>query len=293
MPLLAERFARDLEGLNDLPAMPPAVAQLIAAVESPDVSLPEVGEIIRTDPALAAQILRVANSAAYAGRAPARTIREALLRLGLKEVRRLAVVLSLYNAAGKQVKVVDHDTFWKHSLAVASAAEIIARQVRVPGGAGLGPNDGETLFLAGLFHDLGLLALASYYPVEYASVRRSIEDSDLTFCAAEMELLMTDHGELGAQLAAHWRLPPPAVAVIRAHHRAELAPPELSVAVLALRAAESACRRAGIADLNEGHVVELDGGIPELGLAADAIDGIVEETRVEAARAAAMLSVMR
>jgi HD-like signal output (HDOD) protein len=293
MPLLADRFARDLEGLNDLPSMPPAVMRLVAAVESPDVSLPEVGEIIRTDPALAAQILRVANSAAYAGRAPAATIREALLRLGLREVRRLAVVLSLYNAAGKQVKVVDHDTFWQHSLGVASAAEIIARRARAPGRSGLGPNECESLFLAGLFHDLGLLALASHYPVEYESVRRLIGASDVTFCAAEMELLLTDHGELGAQLAAHWRLPPPAVGAIRAHHRPALAPPELRLPVLVLRAAESVCQRAGIADLNEGSVVPLEDGVDELGLELEAIDAIVKETRVETARAAAMLSVMR
>jgi len=296
MSPLAERFARDLEGLTDLPSIPPAVAKLLATVQSPDVSLPVVADIIRTDPALAAQILRVANSAAYGLRVPAATIRDALLRLGFKEVRRLAVVLSLYSAAGSRGPAVDrdprwHDTFWHHSLGVGHAAEIIASRSALARESLDG--EGESLFLGGLFHDLGLLALATHYPDDYTSVRRAAGDSGAPFCAAEVEILLTDHGELGAQLAQRWRLPDLAVTAIRAHHRVELAPLEHQAAVSVLQMAEAVCHAAEIGDLEEGGPLSLEPGAASLGLSAAEVTGIVEATRAESQRSAAILGAGR
>lgn len=72
----------------------------------------------------------MADSAAYGARIPAESIREALLLLGLREVRRLVVVLSLSNSTQRGGGLIDHAEFWPHSLGVAEAAEVVAALLR-------------------------------------------------------------------------------------------------------------------------------------------------------------------
>src|SRR5213593_1618739 len=91
MPTLTERFVADIEGLSDLPSLSPVLAHLIATLGREDASVAEVAAIIRQDPVIAARVLRAANSAAYIGRSPVSSIRDALLRLGLARIRRLAL----------------------------------------------------------------------------------------------------------------------------------------------------------------------------------------------------------
>jgi len=283
MATLAARFANDLDGMTDLPSLPPVLGQLLGTVDRADVGLAEVAEVISSDPGLAAQLLRVANSAAYGARVPAATVRDSLLRLGLREVRRLAVVLSLYGSFSKPGGGFDHDLFWTHSLGVAHAAARVARGVGGNPAEGLEP---EAVFLAALLHDLGLLVLASHYPREYASVRSLVASSGMPWSGAEMELLQTDHGEIGAILVAHWHLPEAAVAALRWHHRSADAPPEWKRLVHTIQLAESVCTEAGVADLAEGNEGAIEAGVgTELGLDEADVTALVEETRTQAMRA--------
>src|SRR5262249_50623298 len=97
MPTLVERFVQDLGRVSDLPSKPQILMQLVSALSRPDVSLRDVGEIVRRDPALAAQVLRIANSAIYAPRVRIFSVTDALMRIGLIQTRRLSLALSLYN----------------------------------------------------------------------------------------------------------------------------------------------------------------------------------------------------
>jgi len=127
MLTLTERFVADIEGLSDLPSLSPVLAHLIATLGREDASVAEVAAIIRQDPVIAARVLRSANSAAYIGRSPVSSIRDALLRLGLARIRRLALVASLYDAVPVRGTRAAREIFWQHSLGVAHGSEIIAR----------------------------------------------------------------------------------------------------------------------------------------------------------------------
>jgi putative nucleotidyltransferase with HDIG domain len=276
---LAERFARDLDGVSDLPSFGPVVGTLLRTLDRRDVALAEVIEIVREDPGLAAQMLRVANSAVYAGRAPAATIRDALLRLGLREVRRLALLLSVYNSVRPPGALVDTAAFWAHSLAVARAAELLAEHVPV---GGEGPEAADALFLAGLFHDLGYMVLAAHYPSEFFQVRDAARAGGRAFFEVEAEVLGTDHAAMSVRLARHWGLAPLTVAAIDGHHRTGPADPDDPGRLL--RLGEALCHTLGLHEIGEGSSDPT--ACDDLGLAQSLRRTIAERARQESARAA-------
>src|SRR5712691_8179635 len=115
--------------------------------------LKRLAKLIRRDPVITARVIGAANSAAYAAHAPTASIHAAIMRLGVLAVRRIAFLLSLYNAV--PVAPAERKAFWRHSLAVAYAAEVITRHVPT-WSAG---QQMDNAFLAALLHDLGLLAI--------------------------------------------------------------------------------------------------------------------------------------
>ena len=151
--------------------------------------------------------------------------------------------------------------------------------------------DPESVFLAGLLHDLGLLVLESHYPKESSAVKRYADTKGVALCVAELEILETDHGELGALLATHWTMPESIASAIRAHHRFELATVEYRWNAAVIHLADNLVSQEAIADLNEGSALHFDASTVEtLGLFPDALLQITEETRAEARKAAAVLN---
>jgi putative nucleotidyltransferase with HDIG domain len=288
MPTLTDRFVADIEGLSDLPSLSPVLAQLVATLGREDASVSDVAAIIRQDPVLVARVLRAANSAAYAGRSPVVSIRDALLRLGLLRVRRLALVASLYDAVPVRGTRAAREVFWQHSLGVAHGSEIIARQV----GSGVPEDaDPEAAFLAGLLHDIGLLVMESHYPKEAAAVKRHADAEGVPLCVAELAVLQTDHGELGALLAAHWAMPEPIAVGIRAHHRVDLAPEVHRWSAAIVHLADYIVSAEGIGDLQEGSALAFNESVlPLLGISREALPAIIEETRADARKAASVLA---
>jgi len=213
------------------------------------------------------------------------SIRDALLRLGLARIRRLALVASLYDAVPVRGTRAAREIFWQHSLGVAHGSEIIARYAI---GAA---EDPESIFLAGLLHDLGLLVLESHYPKEASAVKSYAEAKGVALCLAELEVLQTDHGELGALLATHWTMPESIASAIRVHHRFELAPAEHRWNAAVIHLADTLVSQEEIADLSEGSSLVFESSAVEaLGLFPETLMQITEETRAEARKAAAVLN---
>jgi putative nucleotidyltransferase with HDIG domain len=286
MPTLTERFVADIDSLSDLPSLSPVLAHLIATLGREDASVAEVAAIIRQDPVIAARVLRAANSAAYVGRSSVSSIRDALLRLSLARIRRLALMASLYDAVPVRGTQATREIFWQHSLAVAHCSEIIARHA-IGAPEDLNP---ESVFLSGLLHDLGLLVLESHYPKEASAVKRHAEANGMPLSLAELEILETDHGELGALLATHWMMPESITAAIRAHHRFDLAPASYQWNAAAIHLADNLVSQEAIGDLNEGSPVRFSNAAVEaLGLIPETVLQITEETRRDAGKSAAAL----
>ncbi len=284
MASLADQISSDLETLGDLPSPSPVLAKLSTTLGRADIELIEIEEIIGQDPVIAGRVIQAANAAYYAGYSPTTTIRNALLRLGVVRVRRLALLITLYNALpGRRVP----EQFWPHSLSAASCAEVLMRNLPAEGSEG----DSDAIFLAALLHDVGLLVLASRYPGEYKTLCDTAIREGRSFDEVEDVVLGIDHGAIGERLAALWLLPPAVCATIRAHHRIDSVGPEYRHNALVVRLADALCYHVGLGEMGEGVVLLPDDpALLELGVGPDMLALLMDEAKAESERAGRALA---
>lgn len=219
-----EKVVHLIRKLSALPALPETVGQVREAMENPDTSTDDVAAIVGRDPALAAKVVSLANSAAYSFTHRVDTIERATALLGLREVFGLVIGSAVIDYF-KEGQHFDHKSFWKRSMICATACKLIARDKR-PKGAG-------SLFAAGLMYDIGRAVLAEIAPKPYTRIDQTLSKSEVI--RAENELFGLAHPEVGFLLADGWGLPAEISEPIRFHHDFQQAQrfPEL-VAIVAL-----------------------------------------------------------
>lgn len=158
-----------------------------------NASLSEVTKVVQTDPALSSRLLRMANSATQATR-PLASINDAVMRLGMTVVRQMAMGFSLVDQYHEGAcQNFDYQGFWSHSLFMALASQELGRVVRIAS-----PDD---LFACGLLAQIGKLALATAYPVDYAAILEQ-QISGEALLALERERLEVGHDEITAAILA-------------------------------------------------------------------------------------------
>lgn len=222
-----EKVVHLIREISSLPALPETVGEVRAAMENPDTSTQDVAAIIGHDPGLAAKVISLANSAAYAFAHEVDTIERATALLGLKEVYSV-VLASAVIEYFKEGAHFDHKQFWKRSMTCATACRLVAGACR--------PEESNSVFAAGLMHDIGRAVLAEIAPKQYASVDQALPDAEVI--ALENELFGLAHPEVGFLLADGWGLPDDIKEPIRFHHDFQQAhQSELLVAITALGAA--------------------------------------------------------
>jgi putative nucleotidyltransferase with HDIG domain len=192
-----------------LPPLPHAQTQALSALNDPDVSLVDVAEVIETDPALTATMLRAANSASSAPVDRVVSARIAAIRIGLRPTRNLVmgtVMTSLSTDFGRAG--VDADELWRHALASALIADGAVRDDEAARSAG---------FTAGLMHDIGRIAMAQVEPERYSEVMAKVRIGADPL-EAEVEVFGSDHTTWGADVARAWQIPEEIVTAIAEHH---------------------------------------------------------------------------
>jgi putative nucleotidyltransferase with HDIG domain len=203
-----EQFISRLKA-KTLPSLPLTVVALGEAVQDERCTVDRILAILSKDPPLSATLLRIANSALYAGEGSITDLRAAVLRLGFDAIANLGTGAAVIRTL-KGGTHLDALKLWQHSVAVALTAKGVCILARRHGQA-------ETAFLTGLLHDIGKIALDTCYPTEYAAVLEKVGEG-FFFVDAEREVLGFDHAEAGSLLAAEWSFPQSIVEVIRDHH---------------------------------------------------------------------------
>jgi putative nucleotidyltransferase with HDIG domain len=214
-PVTYEMLVRRARHLENLPAMPSILAALLNAL-SVDSSKVDIDEIVRTisyDKSLAAQCLRMANSAMYRQRGEVTTVREAVLALGLWRIRDLAFACNLPLMFANLDCGVPAETFWRHSLAAALVAQKL--------GADFGNSVNEQTYLAGLLHDIGILVNAILYPDAFREVMEEAVRKHSLVASVEARVLGFTHAQSGRVIAELWKLPSEISEVIEFHHQPE------------------------------------------------------------------------
>lgn len=199
---------------ENLPVLPTVVIQILRLFEDPLVSPRSLERIIEQDAALSAKILRVAGSSMYGARS-ATSVNRALSVLGINTLRSISISLAYQQilTVKKVGAQFDRIAFWRHCLAVGIGARAIARLTN--------PSVMEELYVAGLMHDIGVLALDRFVPAGLTTAIKKANMHGLSLDEAEREVLGYSHSEAGCLLAENWKLSPLIVAAIRHHHTPE------------------------------------------------------------------------
>jgi HD-like signal output (HDOD) protein len=191
-----ERLAQDLKDARfELPAFPEAVLRVQRALQSPDTSANDVVAILSSDPGLAANVLRIANSAAFRPASGEITdLRNAVSRLGFNMVRTVAVEFAMRQLRRRDIQSVvvrsEIEAIWRDSLKVASLSYVIAKHyTRV---------NSDQALLTGLLHALGRLYI----------VMRAEEMTDVS-TAGIREVADGWQATIGKAILESWGLPEP------------------------------------------------------------------------------------
>ncbi|NIC40552.1 HDOD domain-containing protein [Aquabacterium sp. A08] len=190
-----------------LPVVPEVAAKLIATFHQDDVDLQAVNRDVERDPALAARLLRQANSSFFRLARPVHSVRDAVAVLGLNKVRALVIGASMQDSF-RAVVGVDLDDFWHYSFAAATVARLICAPRRL---------DENVAFTAGLLHGVGELVMHMGMVETMQPIDRDTPLLALHRAGAEYRALGYSYAEAGAALARHWHLPPLLVTAIEQH----------------------------------------------------------------------------
>ncbi|WP_129124979.1 HDOD domain-containing protein [Geomonas oryzae] len=230
--VIRERLAA---GTLSVPVFHAVAVKLQQALARPDYDIKEVHQLLNADPGVATRVLRAANSSFYAGLSKVSTIREAIIRLGSKEVANLAMVTTqrdLYKSDDIRFNAI-MQTLWKHAFCCAVGSRWLAQKV------GFGAQAQEA-FLGGLLHDLGKLFLLKCLE----EVSREERFKGGVIQPVLREVLATLHVEQGHQLMVQWQLPQIYCDIVAGHEQERW--DQANVLLAMVRLSNLTCRKIGV-----------------------------------------------
>ncbi len=206
---------------TDLPSMPAAAVRVMRETEASTSSAASIAAILAQDQALSVRVLRLANSAFYGLSRKVSDLPEAVVVLGMRSIKNLAMVASTYPWMSRPLSgyQLGAKEMWIHAFGTAIGAQLIAKRTR--------SCKDDVAFTAGLLHDIGKVALSIWLENKIGAILLYASREGIPFDAAERKVLGFDHTQVGEQLAMGWNLPDDITQAIRYHHcPSEVAPPQ-------------------------------------------------------------------
>ena len=202
-----------VSSVDALEPLPLTVIKLTDVISQGDHEVSDIVEIVSLDQALTAALLRRANSAMAASRAPVATVREAVVRLGsgpLLSMAFAATVGNRLNAALPAYGMVEGE-LWQHSVAASVTADVVRTMANA-----YVPAETST---AALLHDIGKVVICSYYgPQTMQMLVKAAETDHVSPLHVERTVFGADHAQIGGVVAGRWNLPETIVEAITFHH---------------------------------------------------------------------------
>ena len=224
---MADAVAKKIaEQTVELSTLPEITMRIVQVVQDPRSTAHDLHKIVANDPALSSRILRVVNSAFYNLTGQIGSIDRAIMLLGLNAVKNIAIAASLSKMfkTATQCDDLNGKDLWTHSVAVGAANKLLT--------SAMGLSLPDEAFLAGLIHDIGLVAVMQTGGDNLIEIVQRVK-SGIPFCQAENAVLNTNHQEIGKALATRWKFPRSFQYVTGYHHQpTELAPENRLLAVV-------------------------------------------------------------
>lgn len=212
-PIIARAALKErLEEMEELCTINPSISSMLQAIDSPDTEIEEVADMVKMDQTVAMKVMRIANSIEYARGEQTMTLKDAIIRIGLEQLRILISGIGIVENLKEDQSAgpLDHTAFWDHALAVAACSQKIATQCK-----GVNP---EVVFTAAILHDVGRVILQQVLPEEYAQVLETADKLGVGLDLTEKRMLLSDHTTIGQSILGSWNLPKELVDAVGNHH---------------------------------------------------------------------------
>ncbi len=196
------------------PGMPATAAKLMPLLQSPETSASQIEDILKYDPGLTANILKLTNSAYFGLPSRVSSIRQAVMLLGWDRLLKLVMTMCMSALMKKPVPGYDlpRGELWRHSVAVGVAADILVKSLAI--------SDADEIFTAALLHDIGKLVLGDFVQKDLLKIEEMVAKG-ISFEVAEFVVLGTNHAVVGAGILNRWSLPQELVNAVSWHHDPE------------------------------------------------------------------------
>jgi putative nucleotidyltransferase with HDIG domain len=208
LDLLRSRITK----IDAMPTIPVILRPLLRCLDQPveQIDVNRIVELVSYDKTIAAQCVRMANSALFGRSEPVESVRTAVMNLGMWRVRDLLFSNSLSQVIPANRWIVDPGVFWRHSLGCALVCRKFAEILGYP--------DTEKAYLAGLLHDIGILVNSMVAPEEFRATFEKATREQIPLDEAEQATLGFTHSDSGRILAEAWKITPDLVQAIELHH---------------------------------------------------------------------------
>ena len=204
-----------VQRIETIPAIPAVFLPLLKMLSHPteEVPLDEVVRLVSYDGTIAAQCLRVASSPLFGLAQLPRSIKGAVMSLGVRRVETILLTCCLGQAFPAEKWALDPEVFWRHSLGCAMVCRKFSEKLIAV--------DAEKAYMAGLLHDLGFMVNCLVFPKEFAATMERACQQGIPLHEAELATMGFTHCETGQALAEKWKLGDDVVEVIGHHHAVE------------------------------------------------------------------------
>jgi len=201
-----------LDRIPEMPSLPVTATRVLGLAQNPDSGIGDIMKAIEYDAALTSDILRLANTAYFAGPRAIGTLRDAGVLFGTERIVELVLASSIFPIAKGAVAGYDlpPGELVRHSMALAIGAEQLAIL--------LGRPAPDHTFTAALLADIGKIVLGTFLRIDAKPILELAQSRELSFEVAERQILGIDHAEVGATLLQTWNLPDNVIEVVRWHH---------------------------------------------------------------------------
>jgi putative nucleotidyltransferase with HDIG domain len=285
---------RIAKALDSLPTLPVVALQIGEVVHGKNVSVQQVAEILRTDPATSAKLLRLVNSPYFGIPGGVSDVARAIPFVGFNTLYQLVLSISVLDTLGSKQGAFDPRTLWVHSLTVATAARELATEIKF--------SDPGACFTAGLLHDMGKIALAKIDPAALQATLTSMREEGLPMHEAERKHGLPAHDKIGSRLARQWKFPATLATPIEQHHVVhrvdvrERLGPNLRTITEIVAAADHlswACSESfGVATLGEDGDHEVSELFARNGLSDDQHQALCDRTKQQLEKSKVFLSLV-
>jgi putative nucleotidyltransferase with HDIG domain len=206
-----ENVDRVIAQIEQIPTLPIISRKVIQVAGDENAPLADLVRIIEKDQALTVKILKVANSAFYGFLSRVSSLEHALALLGANEVKAIVLASSVHDFfSDHESGSFDRTRFWKHAVISSQVARYLGSQFKI--------REDDSLFLAGLIHDIGKVVLDTYLHEEFLEILDRVSAQRTTFSKAEKTILGVTHYQIGAKLLRQWKFPKKVILQVLYHH---------------------------------------------------------------------------